>query len=399
MNCVHTTPTPTPPHPKPTSTPTTKPTPRRASAYTTHLVTDARTFAALAPDWHRLYTRCATATPFQSHPWLHSWWLSYGGSGRLRLVLVRDSTGHLIAAAPLMRVRSPLPALIPLGGAISDYTDVLLDDAHGPAAADALTAALATAARTALLDLREVRPGAALEQVYDRWRGPRRRIDDSVCLELPAVPLDELITRLPSAKAQQRVRAKLRKLEALGVTRRIAGPDEVDGALRRLIALHRLQWQGRRVTTEHLQPRFRDHLVRSAAPMVRSGTAVVTEFRLDGEVVAVDLTLMSPHLTGGYLYGAHPRLRELKADVAVMLLDACAGHTRAAGGIGTLSLLRGDEPYKHHWRPARVVNQRLLLARGSTAPLLAAALTDARARARGKELLLRWKERDGGGDT
>ncbi|MFE4663980.1 GNAT family N-acetyltransferase [Streptomyces sp. NPDC056716] len=405
MNCVHTkdrdgtppphtTPSPTP-SPSLTPSPTTHPTP-----YTTHLFTDADAFAALAPDWRRLYGRCAAATPFQSHPWLHSWWLSYGGSARLRVVLVRDDGGRLVAAAPLMRVRRPLPALVPLGGAISDYTDVLLDDEHGPAAADALTAALATAARTALLDFHEVRPGAAVEQVYDRWRGPRRRVDDSVCLELPALPLDDLITRLPSAKAQQRVRAKLRKLEALGVHRRIAGPDEVDGALRRLIELHRLQWQGRKVTTEHLQTRFSDHLVRSVGPMVRSGTAVVTEFRMDGEVVAVDLTLMSPRLAGGYLYGAHPRLRERKADVAVMLLDACATHTRVAdGGPDTLSLLRGNEPYKHHWRPEPVVNRRLLLARRHTAPLLAAALADATARARGKELLLRWKERDGGGGS
>ncbi|MFJ5263779.1 GNAT family N-acetyltransferase [Streptomyces sp. NPDC088387] len=367
-----------------------------APAYTTQLVTDADAFAALASDWRGLYGRCASATPFQGHAWLHSWWLSYGRPGRLRLVLVRTG-GRLVGAAPLMRVHRPLPALVPLGGAISDYGDVLLDDEHGPAAADALAAALTTAARTALLDFREVRPGAAVERVYDRWPGPRRRVDDSVCLELPAVPMDELVARLPSAKAQQRARAKLRKLETLGVRRHVVDPHEVDGALRRLIELHRLQWQGRKVTTEHLQPRFCEHLVRSVGPMVRSGEAIVTEFRLDDDVVAVDLTLMSRRLTGGYLYGAHPRLRERKADVAVMLLDACTEHLRAAGGPATLSLLRGNEPYKHHWRPQPVVNRRLLLARRHTAPLLAAALADATARRRGKELLLRWKERDGGG--
>lgn len=50
--------------------------------YTTEVVTDEQDFAALAPAWARLYRRCATATPFQSHAWLHSWWLSYGGRGR-----------------------------------------------------------------------------------------------------------------------------------------------------------------------------------------------------------------------------------------------------------------------------------------------------------------------------
>ncbi|MGW2958087.1 GNAT family N-acetyltransferase [Streptomyces sp. NPDC001220] len=360
------------------------------AAHTTELVTDEAAFAGLAPAWGRLYRRCGTATPFQSHAWLHSWWRSYGVPGRLRLVLVRHG-GELVGAAPLMLVHRPLPTLVPLGGAISDYTDVLLADGDDGRAAAALTQELARAARTALIDFREVRPGGAVERVYDRWHGPCRKVPDSLCLELPAVAMDELVARL-SSKQAQRVRAKLRKLGSLGVRRDVVTPEGVDTALGRLLDLHRLQWQGRKVTTEHLQSRFREHLVRSVGPMVRSGDAVVTEFRLDDEVVAVDLTLLSPSLAGGYLYGAHPQLRERKADVAVMLLDACAQHT-GAGERGALSLLRGNEPYKHHWRPQPVVNQRLLLARRRTAPLLTAALCDAAARQRVKEVRHRWKER------
>ncbi|WP_431987906.1 GNAT family N-acetyltransferase [Streptomyces parvulus] len=366
---------------------------------TTELVTDEAHFADLAPQWARLYARCGPATPFQSHAWLHSWWRSYGTPGRLRLVLVRDG-GELVAAAPLTLVRRPVPALVPLGGAISDYGDVLVDDERGPEAVAALTEALSRAARTALVDLREVRPGAAAERVYDRWRGPRRRLADSLCLELPALPMEELAARLPSGKARQRVRAQVRRLDALGVKSRTVLPGEVDAALGRLLELHRLQWQDRKVTGEHLKPRFRDHLVRAVGPMVCAGDAVVTEFRMDDEVVAVDVTLLSRRLAGGYLYGAHPRLRECRADVAVMLLDACAVRITAPGR-DTLSLLRGDEPYKHHWRPDAVPNQRLLLARRRTAPLLAAALGDAAARRRGKALLRQpeRKERDGGGGT
>ncbi|MFJ7153104.1 GNAT family N-acetyltransferase [Streptomyces sp. NPDC100445] len=364
------------------------------AALTAEVVTDEAAFAALAPAWGRLYRRCAAATPFQSHAWLHSWWLSYGVRGRLRVLVVRAG-GEPVAVAPLMLVRRPLPALVPLGGAISDYADVLLDDGDGDGrVAGALTEALADAARTALVDFREVRPGSAVERVYDRWRGPRRTVPDSVCLELPAVPMDALVARLPSNKAQ-RVRAKLRRLDTLGVWRRAVGPEEVEAALVRLLELHRLQWQGRKVTSEHLQPRFREHLVRAVGPMARAGDAVVTEFRIGEDVVAVDLTLLSRGLAGGYLYGAHPGLRERKADVAVMLLDACAEHT-AGGGRGTLSLLRGDEPYKHHWRPEQVVSRRLLMARRRTAPLLTAALGDAAARRRGREVLHRWRERGEG---
>ncbi|MGI3197586.1 GNAT family N-acetyltransferase [Streptomyces sp. GLT-R25] len=365
----------------------------------TELCTDEKEFGRLAEEWGRLYRRCGAATPFQSHAWLHSWWLSYGRPGRLRLVLVREG-GELVAAAPLMLVRQPWPALVPLGGSISDFGDVLIEDGERTdRAAAALAEGLALAARTALIDFREVRPGGAVERVYASWRGPRRRVLDSLCLELPGASMDDLIGRLATAKAQQRVRAKLRKLTSLGVERRAVRPDEVGAALRRLLELHRLQWQGRKVTTEHLQERFAEHLVRSVGPMVDAGDAVVTEFRLDDTVMAVDLTLLSRQLAGGYLYGAHPQLRERKADVATMLLHACAQHTEA-GGRRVLSLLRGgNEPYKHHWRPQPVVNQRFLLARRRTAPLMSAAVCDVAARSRGKELLDRfhgWRERGGG---
>lgn len=353
------------------------------------LCTDEREFTALAPAWDRLYRNCGTATPFQSHAWLHSWWTSYGTPGRLRLVLVREGP-ELRAAAPLMRTRGPLPRLVPLGGAISDYGDVLLDDDHADRAATALTQTLWTAARTTLIDIREVRPGSAVEQVYEHWHGPRLQLPDSVCLELPARPLNELLTRLPTSRAR-RVQAKLRKLTELGIAHRFVRPEEVASTVRTMLNLHRLQWQHRKVTPEHLKPRFHEHLSRALGPLVHSGDAVVTEFRIGTDVLAVDVTLLARHLAGNYLYGTHPRLRESKADIATMLLHACADHV-SRDDRRVLSLLRGTEPYKFRWRPDTVVNQRLLLARRRTAPLLSAVACEAYARNRAREFVHARKE-------
>ncbi|WP_327236188.1 GNAT family N-acetyltransferase [Streptomyces sp. NBC_01317] len=361
------------------------------SVFTTELVRDADGFAALAPAWNDLYRRSRTATPFQSHAWLHSWWLSYGTPGRLRVVLVRRG-GVLVAAAPLMLIHRPFPVLIQLGGSISDFSDVLLDDNCADAAAAALAKALARAARTAVIDLREVRPGAAAERVHACWPGTRRQLADSPCLELPAVPMDELLGRLASARAQ-RARAKLRKLDALGIEERTVPEDEIPGAVERLLELHRLQWQGRGVTPEHLSTRFAAHLTRSVRSMVEQGDAMITEFRLAGELVASDLTLMSSQLAGGYLYGADPVLRAKKVDVAMMLLRTCARQISASGRT-TLSMLRGNEPYKHHWRPDTVCNQRYLLARRYLTPWL--HLLAARAAGRGRAAALVKRLRRGG---
>ncbi|WP_405616849.1 GNAT family N-acetyltransferase [Streptomyces sp. NBC_01508] len=353
---------------------------------TSEICRDPDRFGALAAEWTALHRRCGPATPFQSHAWLHSWWLSYGTPGRLRVVLVRRG-GALVAAAPLMLTHRPFPVLVQLGGTISDFSDVLLDDDSADSAAPALAKAIATAARTAVIDLREVRPGAAAERVYDCWDGARDRLADSPCLELPAVPMGELLGRLPSSRAQ-RARAKIRKIDSLGIEVRVVPGEEIPTAVERLLHLHRLQWQGRGVTPEHLSARFSEHLTRSVRSMVGCGDAMVTEFRLGGEVVAADLTLMSPRLAGGYLYGADPTLRDRKVDVATMLLRESARRT-SAGGVGgctTLSMLRGNEPYKHHWRPETVCNQRLLLARGLLSPSL--RLIAAHAAARGRAAVL-----------
>ncbi|NEB76102.1 GNAT family N-acetyltransferase, partial [Streptomyces sp. SID14478] len=328
--------------------------------------------------------------------WLYSWWLSYGRARGLRVVLVRRQ-GRLVAAAPLALRQRPLPTLTPLGGDISDFSDVLVDEEAAGSAdlvLDSLGAGLWKLARGCVIDFREVRPGSTMEALYARWPGPRRRLDDSQCLELPALPMDELVQRLPRPRAQ-RARAKMRKLDATGIERHVVSPQEIGSSVRRLLELHQLQWQERKVTTEHVKPRFAEHLSRSVSLMAETGDAVVTEFTLDGAVVAADLTFVSPRLAGGYLYGAHPQLRDRKIDVATMLLRSCAQHLQDGSRAEVLSLLRGTEPYKLHWRPEPLVNQRFLLARRSSAPQLAALLATLRARAWAKKAQGAWKERGG----
>ncbi|WP_329225451.1 GNAT family N-acetyltransferase [Streptomyces sp. NBC_00111] len=334
---------------------------------TVTLCRDLPDFADLAPEWDALHRRCPTATPFQSHAWLHSWWLSYGTSGRLRVLLARRD-GRLIGAAPLMLAHRPMPLLVPMGGSISDFFDILVDGEDAVAAVTALERGLHRAAAHAVVDLREVRPDASANLLFDAWSGARSSLTDSTCMELPAEPIEALIGRMTGSRAQ-RARAKLRRIDTLGIECRPAPVHRVASAIGTLLRLHELQWLGRGVNPEHLRPRFCAHLVRSTRRMVRDGEASVREFVLDGEVVAADLSFRSAQLTGGYLYGADPRLRERKVDVSSMLLREIA---REAGGLdrGVLSLLRGAEQYKGNWSPVPVVNQRLLLARSALDPLL-----------------------------
>jgi CelD/BcsL family acetyltransferase involved in cellulose biosynthesis len=323
------------------------------------VVRDETALTSLAREWDDLYNHCSTATAFLSSAWLFSWWLSYGRRGRLVIVLVRKA-GQLVAAAPLMRVRRfGIPVLTPLGVGVSDFTDVLIDDSYAREAAGHLARELTKVGGWHVIDFPEVPQSAAMAHLVDAWPGPRWTVGGSVCLELPARPIKELIATLPTKTAHTR-RKKQRKIAALGITTSEVGPEAAGQAVATLLHLHRQQWRRRGMNPEHARSRFAEHLAEAVPHMVDRGQAHLLEYLLDGAVVAVHLVLDGHNLLGAYLYGLQPDLRR-RIDVAQLLLGTNLDLAQRLGRP-TLSLLRGDEPYKRRWRPGEKRNHRVLLA-------------------------------------
>jgi CelD/BcsL family acetyltransferase involved in cellulose biosynthesis len=326
---------------------------------TAQVVRDQAAFDALSDEWADLYDDCRAATPFQTHAWLASYARAYCPPGRLRVVVVRAGRG-LVAAAPLQQTRrGPWPLLVPLGGTITDYADVLVADSF-PRAGDALIRALLDLRGWRLLDLPEVRPDAAAQRWVAGWPGAVTRSVSATSLELPGRPLPELLARLP-ARTASTLRRKLRKVDAAGVEITTAAPDEVPTAVATLLRLHAEQWRGRGITPEHLTERFAAHLTEAATRMAGEGQAQLVCYRVEGEVLACQVNLVGHQFLGYYLAGVSPRLRE-RIDVASMQVRSDIERTLAAG-IPRYSMLRGHEDYKLRWRPEVVANERLLLAR------------------------------------
>ena len=334
-----------------------------AGTWTVEVRCDDGCLAELGADWDDLYRRSAAATPFQSHAWLTAWWRNYGRPGRLRVVLVRRD-GRLVAAAALMRVhRWGCPVFTPVGGGLSDFTDVLCDDAAGPTAVRLLVGALLERRDWRLLDLPEVRPGAAAEHLPAAWPGRHWRAPASLCLDLPATPVEDLVRNLPG-HARKTVRRRLNQLDRLGMQVRAATAGDADRAVAELLRLHAVQWQERGGNPEHRRARFARHLTQAVRGMLDAGQAVLLEYRLDGRHVASNLVLVAPGVAGGYLYGAEPSLRD-RVDIATLLVTTTmpVAHER---GCATMSMLRGAEAYKNRWRPEEARNTRLLLTRGAS---------------------------------
>ncbi|WP_214321163.1 GNAT family N-acetyltransferase [Nonomuraea sediminis] len=334
------------------------------------VVTDPGEWPRLQRDWDDLYARCATATPFQSHAWLGSWWQEYGRPGDLTTLLVRRAD-RLVAAVPLMRRRRwGCRVLAPIATAHSDYTDILLDESAGEQVLEAVADGLARLPGWDVIDFPEVRPGSAADLLHEWWAGRNWYVPASSCLIMAAMPLEEHVARI-GGRAAGKLRRSLRKIEEMRVTATPVTADGVPAAVHELLRLHRLQWRGRGINKDHLKPQFRRHLIHSAKDLIPAGQAALTEFRVGGELVASNFSLVGKDFAGGYLYGADPRLRT-SIDVFALVLGHCLRETTERG-LATLSMLRGDEPHKAKWGAVVVDNHRLILGRTRRAALYAGA--------------------------
>ncbi|MFI6595998.1 GNAT family N-acetyltransferase [Nonomuraea sp. NPDC050536] len=334
------------------------------------VVTDPDEWPRLQRDWDDLYARCATATPFQSHAWLGSWWRQYGRAGDLSALLVRRAD-RLVAALPLMRRRRwGYRVLVPIATTHSDYTDILLDEGAGEQVLDVVADSLARLPGWDAIDLPEVRPGSAADLLGESWAGRIWHVPASSCLSMAAMPLEEHVARI-GGRTAGKLRRSLRKIEALNVTATPVTADGVPAAIHELLRLHCLQWSGRGINKDHLRPQFRRHLVHAAKNLIPAGHAALTEFRVGGELVASNFSLIGKDFAGGYLYGADPRLRT-SIDVFALVLGHCLRETTERG-LATLSMLRGAEPHKAKWGAVVVDNHRLILGHNRRAALYAAA--------------------------
>ena len=335
---------------------------------------DGSPFAA---EWDDLWRRCPGATAFQHRAWLSAWWSAYGAGGsgerggRLRVVVVRREGTAMAAAALYVRRGDPLGALRFVGAGISDFGDVLVDGDDSEALGR-LTRAVAALRRP--LDLREVAPGGSAVALAERWPGgvrQVRRFPDSSCPWLPVQPFDKAVAGL-SKHAGQRIRAKARQLDRLGVSVQRTGAADAAAAVDTLLRLHEESWRGRSVNEEHLSERFAEHLRTAVPVLVADGAAEVVRYVVGDEVVACDLLLRCGDAVGGYLYGVAATLRR-EVDVNTMMVRGALGVAQERG-VQRLSLLRGTEPAKLRWQPQIDVSTRIILGGAGTGAVAGVAL-------------------------
>jgi len=329
--------------------------------------------APLAADWDRL----ARGVPFRSWAWASHWWRHYGqdpGKPRSKTSLftlgVLDRAGRAIGIAPWYVERSAaggrVVRFLATGEVCSDYLSVLsepgMEDRVAIALADWLSEThLAPAEAPAgtdqnrwdLLELTGVDgEDAAVRRLADQLeaRGNtvhRRAGPNCWRLELSAT-WEEYLARL-SKHHRKKIRRSVRDLLASGrvTVHSVARVEDLARAQDVLIDLHQRRWRSLGEPGCFTSSRFTDFHRNVMPDLLLAGQLHLDWLALDGRPVAAEYRLAGQGVVYAYQAGIDPDSLEHSPG----RLSQIAFLRRAIEeGYRAVDFLRGDEPYKAHWR-------------------------------------------------
>jgi CelD/BcsL family acetyltransferase involved in cellulose biosynthesis len=323
----------------------------------------------LAPEWRSLFDRVSDALPFVSYEWAFAWWKHLRrASGplrdTLRLFVVRDSAGRVLAIAPMMRTEIRVAGvclvriLQPIG------TDPNITEVRGM---------LVSAGREAdVLEAlaRHVRQHGAGSWV--QWCGIRRQGDAVARLRAvqPTTTTKETPTfllALPSSWEEFRkafprnLRESLRKCyNSLArdshewTFRAVSDPSALRAAADRLIELHGVR-AARVDTIRHRDcfeaPAARAFLHEVVALLGARGAVRAFQLEIAGEIVATRLAFVF----GDRMYLYYSGYDQAWARYSVMTTVVAEALKHAIEhGIRSANLSTGPDESKMRWRPTAV---------------------------------------------
>ena len=314
----------------------------------------------LAASWNAL-TR---EVPFRSWEWLGSWWQHYGeplvtsGRRELFVLAVRDDSGSVVGIAPWYLERSRtlgrIIRFLGSGEVCSDYLSVLCRQEDEGAVSSAIARWLSTEVGSwDLLQLAGV--DAADDPVLRLLEALQSSGNTVQHCEAPrcwraALPSDweEYLATLSKSHRKQIRRLERGDLDNGAVTVRTAQtPDDVSRGIRILIDLHQRRRQSLGEPGCFSSEAFEKFHRQAIPQLFAAGQLRLTWLEADGSPIAAEYHLAGGKIIYAYQAGLDPdRLDHEPGRLAAIATIRAA----IAEGATAIDFLRGDEPYKAHWR-------------------------------------------------
>jgi CelD/BcsL family acetyltransferase involved in cellulose biosynthesis len=336
-------------------------------------VGSAAELESLAGEWNRL----ARGVPFRRGEWLAAWWRHYGSQSELFTLCVREQ-GKLIAVAPWYversRTRGRVVRWLGSGEVCSDYLSLLCAPGDVPRVAATVANWLTQAAlrrgddRWDLLELEAVAAqDAAVTALVTELAQRNARLHRTASLSCwrLALPSD---WRAYQAMLSKSHRKQVRRLEertldaGRAVLHTVNNAEQLARGREILIDLHQRRRRALGEPGSFASPRFAAFHEEAIERMLAAGALRLHWLELDGSPAAAEYHLAGEGVIYGYQAGVDPaRLDEEPGRLAAIATLRLA----VEEGFQAFDFLRGDEPYKAHWRavPQAMTTWRIAAAR------------------------------------
>jgi CelD/BcsL family acetyltransferase involved in cellulose biosynthesis len=325
---------------------------------------------SLAPEWDELFVSAGASLPFLTFSWAQSWWKhlckdELAVTDRLRILVIRDEEGGLVAVAPMMLTEHPgvgpvrMRVLQFLGadGGITELRGFLCHPAHEGQVVGILAKRLANAQdEFDWIHWAGLRRGGEGEAVLVNAQVTWTR---DICDQLLKMPESWEVFR---AGLKRNIRESLRKCyNSLARDGHVAElvvaqtPDEVMAGLERFVELHAMRAALKK--TIHHPDKFaasdrRAFLFDVCGALARTGITRVFSLKIAGQVVASRLGFQCGDNLYLYFSGFDPawgKYSVMTTTVAEIIKYAISS------GLKTVSLSVNKHVSKSRWTPTEVI--------------------------------------------
>ncbi|MCC6493539.1 MAG: GNAT family N-acetyltransferase [Pirellulales bacterium] len=321
--------------------------------------------------WDALAGDCV----FRSYSWLTTWWRHYGQAHHQRrlailLAFSQQSGGDRLVAVlpayvdPSWRQGRVL-RLMGDGEVCSDHAGALVTQSSDltTGAIGAFAAHLIQRDDWDLIDFTAVddddAASAAIFQALALHECTVSRLLADRCwaIELPPT-WEEYLGQLSKSHRKQLRQLERRVLDAgLGRWQLVQSSREFADAWTTLVDLHQRRRQSLNQPGCFASPTWAAFHWDVAQQLLAAGRLRLSTLQLGGAAIAAEYHLAGGRVTFAYQGGVEPRRL---ADEPGQLSTLCSLQHAIAEGHARFDLLRGDEPYKAHWRAAPRQAVRLL---------------------------------------
>lgn len=299
--------------------------------------------------------------PFRRFTWLANWWRQYGAGQRLAIQTMW-SEDQLVGIAPWYLHESATSGrvlrLLGDGPVCTDYADLLLEPDHAEGSIRVLAESLGRSMADPchgwdLLELENIpASGTYLALLAEQLTTLDCRTHSTEALNCWRLALPESWDHFEMAQSKshrKQIRRLLRRvLETERVKLHIARtPEEIGLAFPTLIDLHMRRRKSLDQPGCFASEAFAQFLPEAAIALSADGHCELLTLELDGAAIAAEIHFVDGNISFAYQAGIDPD--RLEEEPGSLMQIAMIQHAMNEGRRA-IDFLRGDEPYKPHWR-------------------------------------------------